>query len=147
MRELYRKQGIPVLELFHDAPRWTGNSEEHGYPHDQLAVARSWAGIARALSPAWDGLEIWNEPDLSAFAGNASPEQYLPMVKAIGYSLHQAGIRTPLGGGVFSAPTDNFLRACAQNGLLDSVDFLSSTSTAMCWISNRKWPATAPGCG
>ncbi len=125
VRELYRKYHLPVLELFHDAPAWTGKVGEHGYPQDQLAVAHSWAAIGTMYSPAWDGLEIWNEPDISAFAGDASPDQYVPLVKAISYSFHQAGIHTPLGGGVFSGPSDDFLRACAQNGLLDCVDFLS----------------------
>ena len=125
VRELYRKYGLPVLELFHDAPDWTGKVGEHGYPRDLLAVARSWAAIGSMYNSAWDGVEIWNEPDLAAFAGSASADQYLPMVKAISYSFQQAEIHTPLGGGVFSSPSEDFLRTCAQNGLLDSVDFLS----------------------
>ncbi len=125
VRDDYRRQGVPVLEMFHDAPVWAEKSEGNRFPQDQLAVARSWSEIGKSYSAGWAGLEIWNEPDLAAFAGEASPDQYLPMVKAINYSFRQAGITTPLGGGVFANPSPAFLRACAQNGLLDNVDFIS----------------------
>jgi len=125
VRAHYQQQGIRVLELFHEAPVWTGKVGTHGYPQDLLGTMHSWQTIGKNYGPSWGGLEIWNEPDLAAFAGDASPDQLLPMVKAISYGFRQTDLKTPLVGGVFSSPTDDFLRACAQNGLLDAVDGIS----------------------
>jgi hypothetical protein len=121
-RQTYAKYGVPVLELFHNAPAWT---ETNPYPRNLLAVGESWQEIARHWSAYWGGLEIWNEPD-SFFGGNLPADQYVPIVKTIAFALAEADVKTPLVGGVFDDLTpESFRQTCAANGLLDQVDAIS----------------------
>ena len=125
LREMYQQQGIKVLEVFHDAPQWSGSNDFNRYPQILNPVAGAWAGIGKQYAGCWGALEIWNEPDLASFSGGASIEQYPPMVKAIAYAYARDGLTTPLGGGVFSNPSEQLLQLSALNGLLDHLDFLS----------------------
>ena len=125
LRELYQQQGIKVLEVFHDAPQWSGSNDFNRYPQLLIPVADAWVGIGKQYAGCWRALEIWNEPDLASFSGGASIEQYPPMVKAIAYAFARDGLTTPLGGGVFSNPSEQLLKLSALNGLLDHLDFLS----------------------
>ena len=125
VRDLYAKHDVKVLELFHDAPRWSGSDDQHRYPQDLIGVANAWAGIGAKYGPAWGALEVWNEPDLGGFSGASTMEQYPPIVKAVAYGFARAKMNTPIGGGVFSNPSDRTLQLAALNGLLDNLDFLS----------------------
>lgn len=118
--------GLKLMEMFHDAPEWMGAINKRFYPADLVAAGRSWAAIARRWHALWEVFEVWNEPDIHVFGGNLPADQFVSFVKAVVFALHQAGIHTPIGGGVFTemAPPE-FHRSCAQNGLLDLSDFVS----------------------
>jgi hypothetical protein len=122
LRQAYARHNVQVLEMFHNAPAWTGRVEK--YPDDLVATARAWQEIARHWRSTWGALEIWNEPEIS-FGGSLPADQYVPLVKAIDYGLHEAGIRVPLVGGVFAHGPRWYLDAAAANGLLQGVDAVS----------------------
>jgi hypothetical protein len=122
LRQFYRQSGVPILELAHDSPRWLGRVGK--YPHDLLGAGQSWAELARKWQSSWGGLEIWNEPDIF-FGGGLPADQYVAVAKAISFGLAQAGVRTPIVGGVTAYPNREFLEACAESGLLDRVDAFS----------------------
>ncbi|MGC8638857.1 MAG: hypothetical protein ACP5XB_03135 [Isosphaeraceae bacterium] len=122
LRQFYRQSGLPILELAHDSPGWLGHVRK--YPHDLAATASSWAGLGRKWAAAWGALETWNEPDID-FGGNLPADQYAAVSKAIGFGLAQAGIHTPIVGGVMATPNRAYLDTCAACGLLDRVDVFS----------------------
>jgi hypothetical protein len=126
LRDQYTRLGMPVLELFHDSPMWVRSKHTNQrYPIDLVATADSWLSIAHQWQSAWGGLEIWNEPE-GLYGARRSADQYIPIIKTIAYAYQQAGIHVPLGGGVFMGeyPSD-FHEACARNGMLDQVNFVS----------------------
>ncbi|MDR2757208.1 MAG: beta-galactosidase [Planctomycetaceae bacterium] len=122
LRKLYKEQGIDVLELFHNAPRWMEAIKN--YPNDLVKTANSWNTIANHWNTTWGGLEIWNEPEIS-FGAELPADQYVPMARAIAYQLKQSGISTPLIGGVMAHFHPVWLKNAAENGLLHDMDGFS----------------------
>ncbi|MGD0551306.1 MAG: hypothetical protein ABSB25_01505 [Sedimentisphaerales bacterium] len=127
LREEYKSAGIAVLDVFHDGAAWCKrDANVTPYPADLIQTAGAWGQIGRQWEPYWGGLEIWNEPDISRFGGELPADQYVPMVKAVSYGLAGAGVKSLVGGGVFTDDVSNaFRNACARDGLLDRVDFIS----------------------
>lgn len=123
-RAAYRKAGIPVLEVFHRTPERWGAAQGGRFPADLLAASRSWREVATRLHPYWGALEIWNEPDIG-FGGHQPADQYPPLLKALRYAMREAGVDTPIGGGVFATSNRNYITLAARNGLLDECDFVS----------------------
>ncbi len=123
LRRACLKHGVEVLEMAHDGPRWMGHVGPR-YPENLVAAARSWQKIAEKWRPTWGGLEIWNEPDIF-FGGNLPADQYVPLVKAISFGLHEAKIDVPVVGGVMAHCNRQFLDTAARNGILDSIDVFS----------------------
>jgi len=123
LRRTYSGQGVEVLEMAHDGPRWMGHVGPR-YPEDLPAAARSWQKIAAKWQSTWGGLEVWNEPDIF-FGGNLPADQYVPVVKAVSYGLSQAKISVPVVGGVMAHCNRTFLDTAARNGILDSIDVFS----------------------
>ena len=119
LRKTFKDIGVEVLEIFHDAPQWTGLVEK--YPDDLLKTAAAWEAVGKRWAPLWNALEIWNEPDIS-FGAHLPADQYVPMVKAIAHRLKQSEIRTPIIGGVVAHFEPQWHENAAQNGLLDVVD-------------------------
>jgi hypothetical protein len=125
LRQTYARNGVKVLEMFHDAPAWIGASARNRYPQDLVAVAQSWARIGRRWANCWVALEVWNEPDIF-FGSDLPADQYVPLVKAVAWGLEQAKTHTPLMGLVATdGCPDEYRQACADNGLLDHVDAIS----------------------
>jgi hypothetical protein len=122
IRRFYARQSVPVLEMFHDSPGWTGKVGP--YPDDLAATARGWREIARRWRPTWGALEIWNEPNIH-FGGNLPADQYVALVKTISYAVSSLDNPPPLVGGVIAEDNRAFLEAAARNGLLDCVDAVS----------------------
>lgn len=122
LRQSYRRAGIPVLEMGHDAPSWTGPLAK--YPGDLVAAADSWRAISRRWGATWGGVELWNEPDVE-FGGDLPGDQYSAFAKAAAYGLRRASTRAPVVGGVIALYKPPFLAACAESGLLDRVDAFS----------------------
>ena len=124
-QRLWREQGIPILEVFHDAPAWTRAPETAPYPADLAATALAWREIVQRWGQGWQGLEVWNEPDIDVFASDLPADQYVPIVKTVRYAVSGATARPPLGGGVIAYLDLDFLDLAADNGLLDACDFVS----------------------
>jgi hypothetical protein len=122
LRQSYRRAGLPVLEMGHDAPTWAGLIAK--YPRDLVATADSWSAIAQRWGATWGGVELWNEPDIS-FGGDMPGDQYSAYAKAVTYGLRRASTQAPIVGGVMAHFDPSFLSACAESGLLDRVDAFS----------------------
>jgi hypothetical protein len=121
LRDSYRRQGVDVLEMFHDAPRWLGLVGK--YPADLHATAEAWRTIHGRWRDLWHALEIWNEPDI--FFGDHLPaDQYLALVRTLAFALREAP-DLPLVGGSLAHFDRPFLEAAADNGLLALCDVLS----------------------
>ncbi|RRK01320.1 glycosyl hydrolase [Opitutaceae bacterium TAV4] len=123
-RKMYAQAGIPLLEVFHNAPKRWGRSQGGRFPDDLLAASHSWSHLARRWHGYWGALEVWNEPDIG-FGGHQPADQYLPLLKTIRYTMREAGIDTPIGGGVFATNGRAYISLAARNGLLDECDFVS----------------------
>jgi hypothetical protein len=123
-RESYQKSGVKILDVFHDAPLWLDGLTRK-YPKNLLKTFTTWKQFLPQLGAGWGGLELWNEPDIS-FGGDLPADQYVPLVKVWSEAARQSGATVPLIGGVFTdrAP-DNFLEACAQNGLYEHIQGIS----------------------
>jgi hypothetical protein len=122
LRKVYVREGVAVLEMFHDAPGWLGRVGV--YPSDLVRTAEAWSEEARRWRRAWGALEVWNEPDIS-FGGFLPADQYVPLVEAVGWSLARTRVEFPLVGGVFAVYNPRYLDTAARNGLLDRVDVVS----------------------
>ncbi len=119
-RHLYSGDGRKILELFTNAPDWTGATKAHPYPDDLPGMARSWAVIGKRWHDLWGGLEVWNEVDLL----DLPADQYAPVLKTMRYALRHAGVETPMGP-VFAYLNKPYLALAARNGVLDNCDFVS----------------------
>ncbi len=123
-RKIYAEAGVPLLEVFHNAPMQWGRAQGGRFPDDLLAAGRSWHELAKRWHGFWGALEVWNEPDIG-FGGKQPADQYLPLLKTIRYTMRTAGIETPIGGGVFATNNRAYISLAARNGLLDECDFIS----------------------
>ena len=122
LRKTYAACGVPLLEMFHDAPPHLGRVGK--YPADLVGAARAWDAIARRLRPTWGALEVWNEPDIF-FGADLPADQYVPLVKTIAWTLASRRIDTPLVAGVFAHYNRPYLDNAAANGMLDWLDAAS----------------------
>ena len=122
LREMYKKHGIEVLDLFHDVPEWMGRIKV--FPKDLLAFAEAADKIAEKWEPTWGGIELWNEPDIF-FGGDLPADQYLPLVKAYVYRTKERGSKTPIVGGSLAHANQEWLGTARANNLLDLIDVLS----------------------
>ncbi|HOF19376.1 MAG TPA: hypothetical protein PK082_10740, partial [Phycisphaerae bacterium] len=121
MRRAYQQRGISVLDAFWGVTGWMGASRTSPYPQNLWALPKSFAAVPAELKDSWGALEVWNEPDLI----QVPADQYASMAKAVVFSLREAGIRTPVGGGVWAnAGPREHQEVAAANGLLDCADFI-----------------------
>lgn len=123
-RKMYAKSGVPLLEVFHNAPTQWGRAQGGRFPDNLLAAASSWHEVSQRWHGYWGALEVWNEPDIG-FGGKQPADQYLPLLKTIRYTMRSAGIETPIGGGVFATNNRAYITLAARNGLLDECEFVS----------------------
>lgn len=123
LRQTALKYKTPILELFHNAPKWAGRSGEQ-YPNDLNALATSWATVAERWAPSWGALEVWNEPDIF-FGGNVPGDQYVPILQTVAREYARRGFETPIVGGVIANFNDAFMNCAAENGILDACDVFS----------------------
>ncbi|MDO4629989.1 MAG: hypothetical protein Q4C70_12475 [Planctomycetia bacterium] len=132
-RKMIQRQGVEVLELCHDAPKWmekTGNR----YPKDFLTVHDSWNVFTQHWNRTWGGMEVWNEPEIS-FGAELPADQYVPLLKTIAWQqqnspaekekLAETGKRTPLVGGVMATYAREWLDHAVKCGVLDVCDVFS----------------------
>lgn len=77
-------------------------------------------------SSCWNAVETWNEPE-GGFGANLPADQMMPGAKAMRYGLYHAAPAVKLGAAGFTsiAPSGNYHRTAAKNGLLDNADFVS----------------------
>lgn len=122
LRNVCRREGVEVLEMFHGTTRWAGQVGK--YPEDLVGMARAWRQIARRFGQTWGAMEIWNEPDIS-FGDYLPADQYAPLVKTFAYAFHEEKAAAPLVGGVFAHFNRQYLDNAARNGLLDHVPVIS----------------------
>ena len=122
LRQVYRREGIPVLEMFHGTTAWAGRVGK--YPDDLVSTAESWQQIISRFQPTWGAMEVWNEPDIS-FGDHLPADQYVSLVKTFSYLFQTQQVGVPLVGGVFAHHHRRFLDSTARNGLLDQVSVIS----------------------
>ena len=122
LRQTYKKHGVEVLEMSHDAPAWMGKRKS--YPKNLAQYADAWHAITEQWQDSWGAVEVWNEPDIF-FGGNLPADQYLPLVKAYAYRANQRGGKTPIVGGSLALPNLEWLENARANNLLDLIDVLS----------------------
>ena len=122
LRETAKKYDMPVLELFHNAPDWTGRIG--AYPVDLLKTANSWGTVGERWNKYWNSIEVWNEPDIS-FSGNLPGDQYAPVLKTVAQELRRRNIETPVVGGIIAFFQADYMTNLAENGVLDACDIFS----------------------
>jgi hypothetical protein len=122
IRRRYAANGIPVLEMCHDAPSWMGRVGK--YPDDLVEAAAAWRQIGLRWQATWGALEVWNEPDIF-FGANLPADQYVTLVKTLAHSTGRATPVVPLVGGVVAHLNRPFLDNAAKNGLLSQIEAFS----------------------
>jgi len=122
LRETAKKYDMPVLELFHNAPDWTGKIG--AYPVDLIKTANSWGTVGERWNQYWNSIEVWNEPDIS-FSGNLPGDQYAPVLKSVAQELKRRNIETPVVGGIIAFFQSGYMTSLAENGVLDACDIFS----------------------
>ncbi|MDR1284318.1 MAG: hypothetical protein LBK99_26425 [Opitutaceae bacterium] len=123
LRETYAREGVPLLDMFHDAPLWM--ERPGSYPVELLTATDDLATIARRWGDNWNALELWNETDSAAFAGNRAMDQYAPFVHAAAWTWTRNQFRSRLGGAVFAGFYQHIADNAARNGIFQSSDFIS----------------------
>ena len=137
LRNQARQHGLKVLDVFHDAPRWTGadanrtSNTLNPFPRDLLRTAVSWRQFSLRFGQYWCGLEVWNEPEI-AFGASLPGDQLAALQRTISYEFARNGITVPLIGGVFtgSSGDEKKLHLYLRNGLLEDSDIFSFHSYA-----------------
>lgn len=122
VRKAAKKYDMPILELFHNAPDWTGYVGK--FPADLMKTADSWGKIGKRWNPAWNSFEVWNEPDIS-FSGNMPADQYVPVLKTVAQEFSRQGVKTPIVGGIIAVYRSDYMDSLADNGALDACDIFS----------------------
>lgn len=122
LRRAVKDAGIELLEVFHDAPDWTGHVGK--FPEDLLKTVDAWEKIAEHWEPTWAGLEIWNEPDIF-FSGNMPADQYVPLVRGLTFRLKKSGVQVPLIGGSLAHFNPTWLDTARFGGLFSCIDGFS----------------------
>ena len=132
LRKLAEKHGLKVLDVFHDAPAWSGantnrlSNDFNPFPRNLVQAASSWRKIGEQWEKHWNGLEVWNEPEI-AFGASMPGDQVMALQRTISYEFADAGIQTPLIGGVFTGTisNDRMMRLYLRNGMLSDADCFS----------------------
>lgn len=135
-------RGIRPVFILTNAPDWarapgvtcTGDCRYPPGP-DHLADFRDAVHQVLARYPNLAGLEIWNEPNVTAFWQSAiDPAYYTTLVKAAYAEARAMGSKVPIvGGAIADYPQDdakgmsylNFLKAMYANGAAGNMDALS----------------------
>ncbi|EIQ02143.1 hypothetical protein OpiT1DRAFT_00724 [Opitutaceae bacterium TAV1] len=123
LRETYVREGVPLLDMFHDSPLWM--ERPGSYPVELLTATDDLATIARRWGANWNALELWNETDSAAFAGNRAMDQYLPFVHAVAWTWTRNNFSSRLGSAVFAGFYQLIADNATRNGIFDSSDFIS----------------------
>lgn len=125
MRATWGGAGMPLLEVFHEAPAWLGRSSGD-YPADLAAAARSWSALGRRWAATTAAVEVWNEPELDGFSHGGAPEHLVALTRAAAWGLRGAAPQVLVGGGVVTTgASSGFRRRLWDAGLLATSDVLS----------------------
>ena len=121
-RKLCKANGVEVLEMFHDAPAWTGRRAK--YPENFNALSQLWSALHPQWSSTWGGLEVWNEPDIS-FGGNVPADQYAPILKTMSWELSKQGMDKPVLGCCLAVFNPEWLDTAQANDVYSYSDVFS----------------------
>lgn len=132
LRSLAARHHLKVLDVFHDAPAWSGAVPQRNangyypYPRDLIRAAATWKSIGERWKKYWNALEVWNEPEI-AFGAGLPGDQLMALQRTISYEFARSNISTPLVSGVFtgSLTDDDMMRTFLANGLLADADIMS----------------------
>jgi hypothetical protein len=120
--------GVRPYAVIHQSPVW---ARAAGAPAKVLPVkATSITGWARWFAEhyaPWIGeIEVWNEPNLTAFAGTrtATPAAYTPVLKAFSAGARQGNSEVKLIGGNVAQCDWAFLDGCFKLGMAEAIDIL-----------------------
>lgn len=124
-RRLYPRAGVRLLDVHHGAPDWAHPNLPR-FPEQLQAASVFWMTLGANWSSCWNAVETWNEPE-GGFGANLPADQMMPGAKAMRYGLYHAAPAVKLGAAGFTsiAPSGNYHRTAAKNGLLDNADFVS----------------------
>ena len=121
-RKLCKTNDVEVLEMFHDAPSWTGRRAK--YPENCNALAQLWSALYPEWSSTWGGLEVWNEPDIF-FGGNVPADQYAPILKTMSWELSKQGMDKPVLGSCLAVFNPEWLDTAQANDVHSYCDVFS----------------------
>jgi len=138
--QLQREAGLDVYTIIHDIPSWMAVEPDRPpawkQPPGDLRDFYGWfKAAAGEMSETVDSWELWNEPDISFFAGRA--EEYAALVKA-GYLGIKAG--HPDANVLLGSPAHAlgpWFTLAYESGLADYYDTFN--------FHTYREPATIPG--
>ena len=117
--------GLRVYQIMHDIPPWMAPDPKDPMarkapPADLRQLHRFFELAARELRGIVDAWEVWNEPDISFFAGR--PEEYAAILKAayLGVKKGNPDARVLIGSPAH--PLDRWLHLVFESGVTDYYD-------------------------
>jgi len=127
IRGYCRDAGIAVLDVWYEAPGWTGacswpyQTTLSRYPENLVAATESLRTIARKFADRQDMVEIWNEPEFMP------GEQLAAVHHMAAWAFQKAGVNTKLCGGVLNGfqRSPEILAPYLDSGILDVSDAFS----------------------
>ncbi|MCL2117388.1 MAG: glycoside hydrolase family protein, partial [Planctomycetaceae bacterium] len=122
LRQTYKKHGVEVLEMSHDAPAWMGKRKS--YPKNLAQYADAWHAITEQWQDSWGAVEVWNEPDIF-FGGDLPADQYVALVKTLAYRFQKGGMAKPLVGGAVAHFNEDWINTAMANQLGELIDVFS----------------------
>ncbi len=133
IRKFCRDEGFFFLDVWHDAPAWTGAAAAHEndsigspYPTDFLKTVETWRTVAENWNDKLSMLEVWNEPEIG-FGRHLPGDQVTALHRAIAWAFQEADVDTKLCGGVFTGffRAPEIIEPYIDNGILDVSDAFS----------------------
>ena len=121
LRRTLKQHGIGMLEFAPDSPKWIKNAPNSEFPADLIEATVAWREWASRWRSYWDCFQVWNEPNHDGHKGNVA--EFSAVVKAFAWAGQQEQVRITNGG--FSFLDRNYIRQCRNNGVMDSISFVS----------------------
>lgn len=130
--------GAKPLFVIIGAPGWAGGGSTSSPPSDPQAYADFVGQFAAAMTAGGGqlaGIEVWNEPDESAFWNSPDPAAYTRLLKASYASIKAAAPSVPVITGATTGNNYDWVTALYNAGAAGSFDAVAVHTDTACLVN------------